>query len=129
MKILFKASGKRAIRRLVFLAYTAIVLGATLAPLSGNAYEAVSGLDKVVHVGLFGGVALLMCWNLAELTLRSATRVFVITVAFAALIELVQGTLWYRSGDSWDLLAGAFGAVIGVGFSVFAERIRTRPSD
>jgi len=119
MKLSTNASEKRAFRRLVFLTYVTVVLGATLAPLSGGAYAAVSGLDKVVHVALFGGVAVLLCWNLALLNLRSATRVLAITVAFAALIELVQSMLWYRSGDLWDLLAGSLGGLIGVGFALF----------
>lgn len=127
MKLLSDSSSKRATRRLVFLAYLSAVLGATLAPLSGNAYDAVSGLDKVVHVVLFGGVAALLCWNLTTVSLRSATAVFIITVALAALIEVVQGTLWYRSGDLWDLLAGALGALFGVGFGLLVEFVWKRP--
>jgi VanZ family protein len=114
MNALFSNVQSQTVRRLVFLAYLVCVLGATLAPLSGEAYEAVSGLDKLVHVLLFGGVAALLCWNLLPLNTRAATSVFAITVAFAGLIELVQSVLWYRSGDLWDLVAGAVGALIGV---------------
>jgi len=113
---------KQTFRRLVFFAYLATVLGATLAPLSGGAYKAVTGLDKVVHVGLFGGVAVLLCWNLNSLTVRSARTVFWVTTLFALVIEIVQGRLWYRSGDFWDLLAGAVGALVGVLFSLFVSR-------
>ncbi len=111
---------------MVFVAYLATVLGATLAPLSGGAYDVVSGLDKLVHVALFGGVALLLCWNLSSLTLHSATAVFAVTTTFAAVIELVQGRLWYRSGDFWDLFAGALGALIGVGLGWAFARLRVR---
>lgn len=126
MKPSFAAASKPPILRLVLFAYLATVLGATLAPLSGEAYEAVSGLDKLVHVVLFGGVAALLCWNLSTITVRSAAAVFAFTTVFAAAIELVQGRLWYRSGDFWDLLAGALGALAGVAFGVFAARVWLR---
>ena len=110
------------LRRLVFLAYVAAVLGATLAPLSSDTYDVVSGLDKLVHVGLFGGVAVLLCWNLNSVSPQTMRFVFLLTTAFAAVIELVQGQLRYRSGDFWDLLAGALGAILGV---VFARVVAT----
>ena len=75
-----------------------------------------SGLDKLVHVALFGGVAVLFCWNIGSVTAGSAIVSFAVTTAFAAVIELVQGMLWYRSGDFWDLLAGAIGALAGISF-------------
>ena len=113
-------------RRLVFLAYVFTVLGATLAPLSGGAYDSVAGLDKLVHVGLFGGVAVLLCWNLNSVSLKTTRFVLLLTTAFAAIIELVQGQLWYRSGDYWDLLAGALGAALGIGFAMAVARTWTR---
>jgi len=119
-------------RRLMFLAYVATVLGATLAPLSGDAYDVVSGLDKLVHIALFGGVAVLLCWNLNSVSLQATRFVLLLTTAFAAVIELVQGRLWYRSGDYLDLLAGALGAVLGIGFAWIVARSSarsgTRPS-
>ena len=114
------------LRRLVFAAYVATVLGATLAPLSSDAYDVISGLDKLVHVGLFGGVALLLCWNSNSVSMQTATFVLLLTTAFAAVIELVQGQLWYRSGDYWDLLAGALGALLGICFAWAVARIWTR---
>jgi VanZ family protein len=126
MKPSFAAASKPLILRLVFFVYLATVLGATLAPLSGDAYDAVSGLDKLVHVALFGGVASLLCWNLSTLTARSATGVFAVTTAFAAAIEVVQGRLWYRSGDLWDLLAGALGALLGIVFGYLVMRVWLR---
>lgn len=123
MKPLAATSGNHAIRRAVFYAYLVTVLGATLAPLSGGAYAAVSGLDKLVHVTLFAGVAALLCWNLNSLTVRGSAFVFFVTTALAAAIELVQGRLWYRSGDFWDLLAGSLGALIGVGCCFLLARV------
>ena len=132
MKLSSKTGRNLLLRRLVFLAYVAGVLSATLTPLSSDAYDVVSGLDKLVHVGLFGGVAVLLCWNLDSVSLRTTRLVLLITTAFAAAIELVQGRLWYRSGDYWDLLAGALGAVLGLCFAWLVARIyagdRAKPS-
>jgi glycopeptide antibiotics resistance protein len=126
MKPTATSSSKRTFRRIVFFAYLVAVLGATLAPLSGGTYAAISGLDKAVHVALFGGVAVLLCWNISSLNPSSASSVVAVTVAFAALIELVQSALWYRSGDLWDLLAGSLGALLGVGFAMIVVNVRRR---
>jgi VanZ family protein len=132
MKPSFLDTRNLLLRRLVFVAYVVTVLGATLAPLSTDAYEVVSGLDKLVHVVLFGGVAVLLCWNLNSVSPQTARFVLLLTTAFAAFIELVQGQLWYRSGDYWDLLAGALGAALGIYFAWLVVKIRysrrTKPS-
>ena len=126
MKLSSTTRGNLGLRKLVFAAYVATVLGATLAPLSSDAYDVVSGLDKLVHVGLFGGVATLLCWNLNSVSAQTARFVLLLTTAFAAVIELIQGRLWYRSGDYWDLLAGALGAVFGICFAWVVARFWTR---
>ena len=110
-------SGNLLLRRVISYGYVAAVLGATLAPLSADAYAAVAGLDKLVHVVLFGGVAVLLCWTANSVSPQSARRVFLTTTAFAAIIELVQSLLVYRSGDVWDLVAGSIGAVLGILFA------------
>jgi len=110
-------SGNLLLRRAVFYGYVAAVLGATLAPLSADAYGAVAGLDKLVHVVLFGGVAVLLCWTSNSASPQTARRVFLTTTAFAASIELVQSLLAYRSGDIWDLVAGSIGALLGILFA------------
>jgi VanZ family protein len=65
--------------------------------------------DKVVHFGIFLGFALLFYrerhWN--------AWWTFLISTAFAGVIELVQSTLPYRQGDWLDFAAGAAGAGVG----------------
>jgi len=100
------------IRRIVLIAYLGLVLFATLAPLSGNWYKAVSTLDKLAHVGLFLGVGFLAVFNLTYS--RSAVfKAIVFTSMLAALIELVQSALPFRSGDWWDLWAGVLGAIAG----------------
>lgn len=111
MKTLGNATANTLVRRLVLVCYVLLVIIATLAPLSGDVYEVVSGLDKLVHVVLFGGVAVLLYWNSSNQRIWTA---FAITTVFAAAIEVVQDQLWYRSGDLWDLLAGAVGALAGL---------------
>jgi len=110
-------SGNLLLRRFIFYGYVAAVLGATLAPLSADSYDAVAGLDKLVHVVLFGGVAVLLCWTFNSVSPPTARRVFLTTTAFAAIIELVQSLLVYRSGDVWDLVAGSIGAILGIFFA------------
>ncbi len=101
-------------RRVVFAAYLTTVLAATLAPLSSGAYVAVSGFDKIVHIVLFGGVAMALHWNLNSIKHPNPWGVIIVTSVFAAFVEIVQSILPYRSGDIWDLIAGAVGAVLGV---------------
>ena len=67
------------------------------------------GADKLVHAGLF---ALLSAT--AALRFGAARRVLLAVLVYAALSEVVQALLLAeRSGDAWDLLADAVGALAG----------------
>jgi hypothetical protein len=69
----------------------------------------VPGADKAVHAGLF-----LLLAGTAALRFGVGLRVLAAVLGYAALSELVQaGLLAERSGDGWDLLADAAGAVVG----------------
>ena len=117
----------KPIRRTILIAYLALVLLATLAPLSGDMYAAVSTFDKLAHVGLFAGVASLAVLNMTY-RWQAALRAVILTSVLAALIELVQGMLPFRSADWWDLWAGVLGACIGATFAMAVHRImRTFP--
>ena len=74
--------------------------------------------DKVVHFGIFLGFALLFNF---DRHLRVGWT-FLISVAFAAGIELVQWVLPYREGDWLDFIAGAAGAGLGVLLVLLIER-------
>jgi len=100
------------LRKVLLGAYVVLVLVATLAPISPPS-SAPTISDKLVHVGMFGGLAILLYWNLAVTRVPHALAVVASTVAFAAAIELAQLGIPYRSGDLWDLAAGALGAVAG----------------
>ena len=94
-----------------------MLLALTLAP-TPSSVESLSQYDKWVHAGLFGGLAFLLYWNVdAAGGLR---WVVALGVALAAFIEGVQVWLPYRSGDLWDLLAGAAGVLIGTIGALFA---------
>ena len=103
------------------IASTAVLF---LAPLS-NPVPTVEGMetDKLAHALLIGGVAVLIWWNLPTARFRTALGVL-LAGAYAGLIELVQGTLAFRSGDVVDLLAGLAGAVLSV---TAAAWLTTRP--
>ena len=89
---------------------------------------AVGKLDRILLgiylIALFGGLAMMLRWNL------SANRhaVFVaVGVAFvvAAATELAQGLVAYRSAEFMDLVAGLVGAFIAVGgIRVYTRGIR-----
>ncbi len=123
----------RWLRRLALILYSVAVLVATLAPLSGDVYDFASGLDKLAHVFLFAGIALLLLWNADSVSRAASATVLALTVGFAAAIEIVQGLLWYRSGDLWDLVAGCVGALIGVraatGLAATQNRSRDKPPE
>ena len=114
-------------RRSFLAVYVMALLVITLAPLpaGGEYVEAVPGLDKLIHVVLFGGLASVLMWNAVR---QGRTRVFIkvvgLTIAAAGLIELMQDPLPYRSGDIWDFLAGAVGALIGAAVAVLGLRAR-----
>jgi hypothetical protein len=69
----------------------------------------VPGADKVVHAGLF-----LLLAGTAALRFGAGVPVLVLVLAYAVGSELVQaGLLAQRSGDGWDVLADAAGALAG----------------
>ncbi|HET8615388.1 MAG TPA: hypothetical protein VFL94_07670 [Actinomycetales bacterium] len=71
--------------------------------------SAVTGLDKVVHVGVF---ALVM---VAGRTARVPRALLLaLTVVQAPLSEIAQATLLpHRSGDPWDVVADLAGCLLG----------------
>ncbi len=100
----------RRVRWAILALYLAGLVGATLAPLP-DSYSQQSGLDKWAHAALFFGLAFLAYWNLQgnpRVTLAALSA-----MAAAAMIEILQIPLPYRSGDVWDFAAGTAGAVMG----------------
>ena len=78
-------------------------------PSPAGAGVPVPGADKLVHAGLFALLA-----ATAALRFGAARGVLVGVLAYAALSEGVQALLLAeRSGDAYDLLADAVGALVG----------------
>jgi hypothetical protein len=100
-------------RRTLFALALAVHLIALYTPSTGVSSD-VLGIDKLVHMLLFGGV-LYLGW-LAEVPLWPLAAALLVN---AAASEIAQ-YLWLarRSGDVWDAVADA----VGVGVAVAAIR-------
>lgn len=110
----------RDIDRILLAMYLVALFVLLMLPISGTEVQLRGiGSDKLVHVALFGGLAVLLRWNLSEW--RHALLVSIgIACFFAALTEIAQGFVGYRSAEWPDLLAGLIGAVLG---ATSADRI------
>lgn len=98
---------------MVLALYLAGLLAVTLLPLPETAYQMAStqGFDKVVHTGLFGGFAALLYWTLLPSGPPGLRRVVLPSAALAALVELIQAPLAYRTADVWDFFWGMVGSL------------------
>jgi lipid-A-disaccharide synthase-like uncharacterized protein len=77
---------------------------------------AVNGIDKVIHGIMFFAEAWLITWNLRiKIDYRAALLIVLFCTVFGGVLEVVQFLyIVGRSGDAIDLLADAFGAILGV---------------
>ncbi len=114
-------------RRGLMIAYLIGLIPLTLAPVPAVP-GGLPGLDKLVHIALFGGLAIVLYWNLRAglwASLRPHLVIAVVlTAALAGLIEVLQALLPYRSGDVVDLLVGAVSGFLGAGMGWAAMRAR-----
>ncbi|MFQ5703478.1 MAG: VanZ family protein [Gemmatimonadales bacterium] len=116
----------RTFRRSIVVLYTIGLLIATLSPLPSTSYDAVRGIDKLVHVVLFGGLSAVLYWVGLSGTWRAMGTGVAIAIATAGLIEILQGLLAYRSADGMDFVAGSIGAVVGVGAATGMGQVWSR---
>ncbi len=116
----------KTIRRTVLAGYLLLVVVSTLAPLSSDMYHTFAGLDKLAHFGLFAGVAYLLYWNLNSVRRPNPWVSVSFATGLAGAIELAQSLVPYRSGDPWDFMAGAAGAVAGAVVALGATCLRHR---
>ena len=108
------------IERLVLVMYLVALLGLLFFPIAGPGFQLLGiESDKWMHVALFGGLAVLLRWNLSA---YRHTVIVAVGIAFvvAAVTEIVQGLVAYRSAELMDLLAGLLGAIFG---AVSTDRI------
>ena len=110
--------------RMMLAIYLIALVGLLMFPIAGPEFQLLSiGADKWMHVALFGGLAVLLRWNLSanrHAVLISIGAAFVVAVA----TEVAQGLVAYRSAELWDLLAGLLGATLG---AVSMNRIVSSP--
>jgi len=101
------------IDRILLAIYLISLTALLMFPIAGPGFRFLGiQSDKWMHVLLFGGLAILLRWNL------SATKhalVYSLGVAFvvAAATEVAQGLVAYRSAEVLDLLAGLLGSILG----------------
>jgi VanZ family protein len=105
-------------RHKIFISYVALMVLVFLAPVPAIPLVESPHVDKLVHFGVFLGFALLLYMD-------RPSRIgwtLLISLAFAAGIELVQWVLPYREGDWWDFVAGAAGASVGAVLMLLIEQ-------
>lgn len=116
------AGGSRTWRVLFGLALAAQLV-ALYAP-SGPSEGGIPHLDKLVHAGIFGAVALTAA--AVGLPLRWVVPVLLV---HAGVSEVVQGTLLpHRDGDWHDSLADVVGTLLGAALAVRWRPGRMAPS-
>lgn len=71
--------------------------------------------DKVLHVATF---MFLSTWFSGQYNRRAYWRITAGLLAFGALIELIQGTVSYRSSEWQDLYADGLGIAIGLSIAL-----------
>ena len=101
------------IDRLLLAIYLVALMGLLMFPMSGPDFQLLGmESDKWMHIALFGGLAVMLRWNLSEsrhALIVSIGAAFVV----AAITEVAQGLVAYRSAEFLDLLAGFLGATLG----------------
>jgi VanZ family protein len=97
-------------RHKIFVAYVVVMMLVFLVPVPTIPLAEARHVDKLVHFGVFLGFALLLYIDRTS----KVVWMLLISLAFAAGIELVQWFLPYRDADWWDFFAGAAGAGLGV---------------
>jgi VanZ family protein len=110
-------------RHRLFIAYALAMLLAFLTPTPDTGIE-FSYVDKAVHFGLFLGFNLLFYLDRHA----SLVRTFLISVLFAAGIELIQWVLPFREVELADFIAGAAGAALATVILHFYRTYLTTPS-
>jgi VanZ family protein len=97
--------------------YCGLIFLLSSQPLQVNEELKIPGLDKVVHMGIYGALALIVSWGLRHARRPHGTVVqFWAPIAFALLYgisdEWHQSLVPLREFDPWDLVADTAGAVV-----------------
>jgi VanZ family protein len=115
---------------ILFYCITIFVLSASR--LEGPSFYPFPGFDKLVHMGLYAGLAMLVCRFLANHLRRSAPAAMIVAATLASLYglsdEIHQSFVPTRSATVSDFIANTVGAVAAVAVWYFLVRRREKPS-
>ena len=105
---------KRA--RFAAILWTLLILFACFTPSVDIPRVDIPLIDKWTHVVLFGVFSFLWLCARPTLTMKWVLQLLMISIAFGAGIELLQGLLIFlgRAMEFWDAVADALGGVVGV---------------
>jgi VanZ family protein len=95
--------------RRLFIAYLVVILVIFMMPVPETPLGESRHLDKLTHFAAFLGFAVVYY----QTRRTTVGRTFVISCAFAAGVELLQGALPYRDSEWWDFVTGAVGSAVG----------------
>lgn len=100
------------------ITWSIIVLVLTLIPGEELPNVPVFGIDKIVHVGIFGLLMLLSAAGLYKSSQLNSIRkpgllALIYSVSFGVIIELIQPFVPGRSFSYFDILANTIGVALG----------------
>jgi len=110
-----KESARNSLRldRLLLALYLIALFGLLLLPISGVGSRFINmGGDKLIHIALFGGLSVILRWNFSA-TRNAVFKTVAIGFVIAAIAEIAQRLVAYRSAELSDVAAGIVGAILG----------------
>jgi VanZ family protein len=96
--------------------WTLLILIGCLTPSAELPRVDIPLIDKWTHVVLFGIFSFLWLCAKPVLTTKWVMSLLIISVAFGAAVEILQGTLTFlgRSAEFMDAVADGLGGIVGV---------------
>ncbi len=96
--------------------WTLLILVACLTPSPEIPKVDIPLIDKWTHVVLFGIFSFLWLCAKPVLTVKWVMSLLIISIAFGAAVELLQGTLTFlgRSAEFMDAVADGLGGIVGI---------------
>ena len=109
----------RLIKLILAVFWTAFIISALIkepSEIPRFKWLAIEGLDKVIHAILFFVEGWLITWNFRlKIDFVKALLIVMFCSALGGILEVIQHLyIEGRTGDTIDLLADAFGAILGV---------------
>ncbi len=116
----------RIIISLIYLSCTAIL--SLVPPKSLPQIQLFPGADKIVHAGLYLGLAFLACWSMPAGVKRSwYYYVIIFSVVWGILMEIFQFIMHQgRSFEFNDVISNITGTLIGVYFYILLSGFKTK---